>query len=348
MDDWLSRRDFLKLLGVSVAGAFIPIGRPGTFPSLQEQSTPAPMIGRVTRKSIDVRLQPDPLSPRLEKIERDTLLPLYEEISSPAGPRENPRWYRLSNGYAQCSYIQRVEKAHLNQPLLEIPETGFLAEVTVPFTQTRYTNRKGQTSNLYRLYYQSTHWVTALVEGPAGEPWYRLTDEWLRVHYAVPAAHMRPLLASEYEPFAASSPDTPRHIEVSLADQMLFAYEGDQIVFQAQISSGRRYMETPTGEFFINRKCPSKHMGDGGLTGNPNAYELVGVPWVSFFHTTGVAFHGTFWHDNFGTPMSQGCVNMRNEDARWLYRWSAPAYPTALSFRAGRKLSAAGTRVRVY
>jgi lipoprotein-anchoring transpeptidase ErfK/SrfK len=343
----LTRREFLKLVGLSFAGVFIPIGEPDSFPALQRQITDAPMMGRVTRRSIDVRSQPDPASPRLYKAERDTLLHLLEEVSSSTGPPDNPRWYRLSQGYVHSAHIQRVEQAHLNIPLRQIPQTGLLAEVTVPYTQTIFTNRRNQTLKLYRLYYQSVHWITALVEGPDGSPWYRLSDERLRVHYDAPAAHLRPLPTAEFEPYAAANPEMPRHIEVSLADQMLFAYEGDQLVFHTRISSGRRYMETPTGEFVINRKYPSKHMGDGGLTSNPNAYELVGVPWVSFFHTTGVAFHGTFWHDNFGTPMSQGCVNMRNEDARWLFRWSSPAYPTDLDFHNGRKLAAAGTRVIV-
>jgi hypothetical protein len=65
-------------------------------------------------------------------------------------------------------------------------------------------------------------------------------------------------------------------------------------------------------------------MGDGTLSPDLDAYELIGVPWVSFFHKDGVAFHGTYWHDNFGRMMSHGCVNMRNQDAKWLYRWSAP------------------------
>lgn len=341
----LTRKEFLKLMGLSFAGAFIPIGEPDFFPDLQNQTTSATMMGRVTRRTVDIRSKPDPASSRLYKAERDTLLPILEEVLSLVGPPENPRWYRLSQGYVHSAHIQRVDQAHLNTPLMKIPEAGLLAEVTVPYTQTNYTNRKKQTVKLYRLYYQSVHWITALVEGPDGAPWYRLSDEWLRVQYDVPAAHLRPLPAAEFKPFAAPNPDISRQIEVSLDDQMLFAYEGYQIVFQAQISSGRRYMETPTGEFMVNRKCPSKHMGDGGLTSNPNAYELVGVPWVSFFHTTGVAFHGTFWHDNFGTPMSQGCVNMRNEDARWLFRWCSPAYPTNLGFKAGRKLTATGTRV---
>ena len=73
---------------------------------------------------------------------------------------------------------------------------------------------------------------------------------------------------------------------------------------------------------------PSRHMGDGELTDDIDAYELPGVPWVSFFHKDGYAFHGTYWHDNFGRKMSHGCVNMQNAAAKWLYRWSLPKiYP---------------------
>jgi lipoprotein-anchoring transpeptidase ErfK/SrfK len=65
-------------------------------------------------------------------------------------------------------------------------------------------------------------------------------------------------------------------------------------------------------------------MGDGHVTADLEAYELPGVPWVSFFHETGVGFHGTYWHNDFGTPKSHGCINMRTEEARWLYRWTLP------------------------
>ena len=60
------------------------------------------------------------------------------------------------------------------------------------------------------------------------------------------------------------------------------------------------------------------------MTDNINAYELPGVPWVCFFDQNGVAFHGTYWHDNFGYKMSHGCVNMLMEEAKWLYRWVLP------------------------
>ena len=101
-----------------------------------------------------------------------------------------------------------------------------------------------------------------------------------------------------------------------------------------KISSGLNYKpkgetrwDTPTGTFNVFSKMPSKHMGDGHLRSDYNAedyYELPGVPWVCFFEETGVATHGTYWHTNFGTRMSHGCVNMRNDEAKWIFRWTTP------------------------
>jgi hypothetical protein len=88
-------------------------------------------------------------------------------------------------------------------------------------------------------------------------------------------------------------------------------------------------------------------MSDGGITANFDASELIGVLWTTFFHTNGVAFHGTFWHDNFGIPMSHGCVNMRNPDTLWLFRSCAPAYEAEMGFRSGRTLVSAGTRITI-
>lgn len=66
-------------------------------------------------------------------------------------------------------------------------------------------------------------------------------------------------------------------------------------------------------------------MGDGRFTNDPEAYELPGVPWVCFFETTvGIALHGTWWHNNFGVPMSRGCINLRCPEAKWLFRWTTP------------------------
>lgn len=342
-----SRRDFLKLCGLSMLGVFLPSGLDGDSPLSDPGDSYARMRGRVSRRTVTVHEQPDVQSPRIKKVERDTVLTLLEEIYSPHGPQENPRWYRLVRGYVHSAYLQRVDEAHTNQPLPRVPESGLLGEVSVPYTQSLFRNRDGYFVKLYRLYYGSLHWITGMVAGPDGEPWYALSDERLRVTYYAPAADLRPISPEELVPISVDVPSRDKRIEVSLDRQTLSAFEENRLVLHTRVSTGRRYMETPLGEFHVNRKCPSKHMGDGGLTSNPNAYELVGVPWTSFFGDNGVAFHGTFWHDNFGNPMSQGCVNMRNEDAKWLFRWCTPHYDPELGYRQGRWLLGNGTWVVV-
>jgi hypothetical protein len=69
---------------------------------------------------------------------------------------------------------------------------------------------------------------------------------------------------------------------------------------------------------------PSKHMGEGRLTDNLEDYELVGVPWTAFFDPRGYAIHGAYWHNNFGVPMSRGCINLKPDEAKWLFRWLTP------------------------
>jgi lipoprotein-anchoring transpeptidase ErfK/SrfK len=60
----------------------------------------------------------------------------------------------------------------------------------------------------------------------------------------------------------------------------------------------------------------------GGTTGG--GYDLPGIGWTTLFSGNGVAIHATFWHNNFGVPMSHGCVNAKPEDAKWIFRWTSP------------------------
>jgi lipoprotein-anchoring transpeptidase ErfK/SrfK len=60
----------------------------------------------------------------------------------------------------------------------------------------------------------------------------------------------------------------------------------------------------------------------GGTSGG--GYDLAGIGWTVLFSSNGVALHSTFWHNNFGVPMSHGCVNLRPDDAKWLFRWTNP------------------------
>ncbi|MCE7989060.1 MAG: LysM peptidoglycan-binding domain-containing protein [Caldilinea sp. CFX5] len=113
----------------------------------------------------------------------------------------------------------------------------------------------------------------------------------------------------------ASAPkDGRRWIEVNLSNQTLTAWQGDVAVLHTYISSGLSATPTVTGRFSIGRKYSSQRMVGPG-------YDLPGVPWVMYFYS-GYAIHGAYWHNNFGAPMSHGCVNMTPGEAQILYNWA--------------------------
>lgn len=58
-------------------------------------------------------------------------------------------------------------------------------------------------------------------------------------------------------------------------------------------------------------------------------YYLPDVPYVMYFYR-GYGLHGTYWHNNFGVPMSHGCVNLRTEDAAWLFDWASVGTPVTV------------------
>lgn len=103
-------------------------------------------------------------------------------------------------------------------------------------------------------------------------------------------------------------------IVVSLSMQTLFVYEDGIEVNRFLVSTGLPNTPTVEGEFRILNKFDSLHMTGPG-------YDLPDVPWTMFFYG-GYAIHGAYWHDNFGHPMSHGCVNMRPDEAKWVYDFS--------------------------
>jgi lipoprotein-anchoring transpeptidase ErfK/SrfK len=103
-------------------------------------------------------------------------------------------------------------------------------------------------------------------------------------------------------------------IEVDLSSQRTYARQGDTIVRTFVVSTGISQYPTPTGSFRIYAKYPAVAMSGPG-------YYLPGVPHTMFFYR-GYAIHGTYWHNNFGHPMSHGCVNLTRADAAWLYSWT--------------------------
>ena len=134
-----------------------------------------------------------------------------------------------------------------------------------------------------------------------------------------------PLPTATYVPTSTPKPDDvnkpvdvgkgERWIDIDLSQQMLYAYEGKNLVNSFVISSGTWQHPTVIGQYYVYVKYRYADMSGPG-------YYLPDVPYVMYFYK-GYGIHGTYWHNNFGTPMSHGCVNMETSQAGWVYDWSS-------------------------
>lgn len=365
MKSQFSRRDFLKLGGLTLGGlAFSPF-----LPGLT--SFDDSFVVRIATAEMPVRKQPTDDS-RIELTwYRDELVHVYEEKIAEE-PKHNPVWYRVWGGYLHRGRLQRVKTIY--QTPQEVPAgKRLLTELTVPFTTPyRFSKARGWEALTPPLYYGSVHWVDKVEEGPKmadySGPWYRIFDELdSGVPYYAPAIHLRVLPSSYFDPITPEIPYEDKMIEVNLTTQSLIAYEYGKAVFQTNVSTGIRggglsganglSTTTPNGKFTIVEKVPSKHMGysyfsdgtGGDVTTDESNYRLPGVPWTSFIAplgkpTAGHAFHGTYWHENFGQEMSHGCINMRSDEANWIFRWAQPFHSNdEISNDRGR-----GTNVEIH
>ncbi len=129
------------------------------------------------------------------------------------------------------------------------------------------------------------------------------------------------VVADTWTPPSAPAPTitTGKQIIVDLSEQRVYAYENGSLVRNVLVSTGLWGTPTVTGNYRIYRKYDSQLMTGPG-------YYLPGVPWVMYFYK-GYSLHGTYWHNNFGQPMSHGCVNMPTGEAAWFYRWASIGTP---------------------
>jgi len=333
----ITRRDFLKLSVASLLGFLVS----EVFPELGLAAS-APAQGRVTVSRLKVRAAPSFDAGRVGTLTRDTVVNILEQVQGGKAGDYNRTWYRIGEGqYLYSGYVQPVQTI-LNQPVRALPLDGMVGEITVPFAESWWSIPRSPTPGP-RLYYASTHWVTdVLADQRDGSLWYKCYDNLSNSHYYVRPEYMRIYTPAELAPLSPLVPEDERMIEVVLEEQMLYAFEGERLVYAACTATGRRGFETPLGLFSTFHKRPTYHM-TGGYD-SASVFDLPGVPWDTYITERGVAIHGTYWHNDFGTTHSHGCINLTPAAARWIYRWTRPPVPP------GERLVLApgsGTRVQV-
>jgi len=163
-----------------------------------------------------------------------------------------------------------------------------------------------------------------------GETWYKIVfDEWLRYPERVKGDWY---LASEFVEVLLDEGDktiwengkatTSKKIVVNRETQTLKAYEGEDLFMELSISTGKELTPTPKGEFSVFKKTPSRYMQGPIPNIAEQYYDMPGVPWNLYFTHGGAVIHGAYWHNNFGSTYSHGCVNLPVEEAHTLYTWA--------------------------
>src|SRR5512143_641873 len=339
--DPLSRRDFLKLTGFGLLGLSLQ-GQPLTpllpnSASIAYQQDLEAQQGRVTSRLIWVYNGASFSSLPIKMYWRDSVIPISGIAISSDEYGYNRVWYEVGEeGYAYSGTLQPV-RTILNAPGLEIPLSGILGEVTVPYTDA-HEQPLTSSRSAYRMYYDTIHWIMSAVTSPDdGKIWYQvLDDKWHKLYYA-PGEHLRFIPAEELAPLSPDVPDTQKKIQVRLDDQLVLAYENNQPVFATRAATGAIFIggtyTTPIGHFMTYHKRPTRHMANGDITAS--GYDLPGVPWVMYFTEAGLSLHGTYWHNDFGHPKSHGCINLSVEAAKWLFRWTNPIVKSGKQYSYG-------------
>ena len=338
----ISRREFLKLVSagsLSFALRDLPLQRAFAAPAVIKH-------GRITWSGIPLYDAPAFQANQIHHFGADKVIEIkgIEENGEQGNPF-NSTWYQVDNGYTYSGWIQPVE-TNYQKPIFTLPEKGQVGEITVPYCDTKkepYTYAERG----YRIYYGTTHWVKrVIVQRDEKSIWYEIYDFYLKRNYYVPSHDMRLIPNDELSTLSPEVPDEEKHIVVDLSAQLVTAFEGEKLVFSERCASGVKGTDTPKGEFRTYHKGPSVHMtNEGDAVENESVYSLPGVPWCSFFTGAGNAFHGAYWHNDYGRPRSHGCVNLPSEAAKFLYRWSKPTVPTDSDYI---HLPGEGTRVQIF
>lgn len=342
-----SRRDFLKLSGLGLGTlAFNSFENAFRLPKYYLPQFPAgDRLGRVAVTpnfySTELKAKPGSNEPAIRSVTQDEVVVWQREvIGADAFNGFSKTWVETPEGYIYAPHLQPVRNLP-NTPLAALPEgkAGFWAEVTVPFVDlqlqtgpispgVKYTL---ETNQPLRLYYGQVVWIDQVIQDSSGVTYYRVNESPGHGYgygdiFLCDGAGLKPLTEEDVAPIHPDVDPATKKITIDATSgrQTLSCYEGNVEVYFCRISSGYgEQYSTPVGDQAIAWKIFSIHMAAN--TGSDSGYDTMAVPWPVFFNTNaGAAIHGVFWHNDFGVRRSHGCVNVLPEDAKWIFRWSAP------------------------
>ena len=363
MNQNLSRRDFLKIAGVSLGAlAFRPpkgfdleyFSAPRRLPTFPASD----IIGRVVDNGIKLRSQPtndETVNNVISELSADTLVEWGRQVvGNVVGGLTNQRFVETPQGYIYSSVLQPTRNLP-NTPISEMPagQPGFWAEVTVPYVDLAHDGVVAspwmQSHIEYkfppRLYYGQVVWIDR-IRTDNGFIEYRWNEDAPHGYgygasgefFWADGAGFKVLTDADVAPISPDIDPAEKKISASLDYQTLSCYEGSREVYFCRISSGQgidlgtgqpsNELATPVGNLLTHWKIISLNMTAGT---SQAGYSTPAVPWSTMISGDGVAIHGAFWHNAFGEKKSHGCINVTPEDAKWIFRWTTPHVTLAQS-----------------
>jgi lipoprotein-anchoring transpeptidase ErfK/SrfK len=334
----MNRREFLKLGSASLALLALPPAPQFANP-LNPDAPPAPLGRIATWWRQAVRTAPSPTAEIVAWKTRDEVIPLHAAVVGEAPWPSNPVWYQTDGNYIHSGYVQPVDNQPQGEVITEVAEPGFWSQVCVPIAEARWSPASAYVNR--KLYHGTVYRVVRATVDDEGNWWYQLQDG---VTYSpgpyVPTWSVRRIPPDQLTPISPGRAD--KWMQINIDEQTLTCFEGDGAVFSTRIASGVYGLGTPLGEFRVLYQRHTQRMIGGGEN---DYYDLPGVAFPVYFTWSGVAIHGTYWHNDYGRRHSHGCVNVTNAAAQWIFRWADPAVPyTDHTLRSGPD---EGTRVVV-
>lgn len=334
----MNRREFLKYSSAALACLTLRRPPPLDIP-VPSQPPPAPLGRIATWWRQAVRREPSQEAEWVSWKTRDEIIPLYAAVEGQAPWPNNPIWYQTDEGYIHSGYVQPVANTPSSEVIAEVAEPGFWTQVCVPIAEARWQPTSPYAR--YKLYYGTVYRVVKATADDEGKWWYQLREG---IAYSpgpyVPTWSVRRIPREELAPISTGRSD--KWIEINIDAQTLTCFEGETAVFRTGIASGLPATATPRGEHRVLYKRHTSRMIGGG---EKDRYDLPGVAFPVYFTWTAVATHGTYWHNDFVRRHSHGCVNVTNQAAQWIFRWTDPVTPYE-EFRAAAA-PGEGTRIVV-
>jgi len=359
MKHGFSRRDFLKIAGVGLGAlAFKPFKIETYYeklytPKRLPQFPDSEIIGRLVDQT-DIRSRPtnDPLlNTAIGTLPADHLIPWEREVIGSVVALVNQKYLETPQGYIWSSRVQPTRNLP-NTPITEIPtgQPGFWVEVTVPYVEltlesapiSPWIQSLIQFNFPPRAYYGQVLWIDQIRQS-SGFVEYRWNESLGHGYgfgdiYWADGAGLKVLTEQDVAPISPDIDPAEKKIVADLTYQTLSCFEGNNEVYFCRISSGAKFdpltgaiseeRATPVGDLNTHWKILSLNMSGGGSAAG---YSTPAVPWDTVISGEGIAIHGAFWHNDFGERRSHGCINVKPEDAKWIFRWTTPYISLAQS-----------------